>query len=168
MDDHDWSDPVRRDREANLPQAVRWSRDQSAMAIRRIWCLHVSSGKPLDHFTYAQFLRTCFDEDCVDSGPRDRRLCVDLTLVVSPRHLQKVRRVGHSPTREKERDVTRLNRVVDSPINCRHYLLSYLPYAWGPTRAPTCVRAVAWPFATWPCRAPSALHVGHLRPATWP
>ena len=89
---------------------------------------------------------------------------LDLTLAVSPHHLQKVRCVGHSPTREKERDVTRLNRGVDSPINCRHYLLSYLPYAWRPTRAPTCVRAVVWPFATWPCRAPPALHVGHPRP----
>ena len=90
--------------------------------------------------------------------------CLDLTLAVSPRHLQKVRGVGHSPTREKERDGMRLNRGVDSPINSRHYLLSYLPYAWRPTRAPTCVRAVGWPFATWPCRAPSALHVGHHRP----
>ena len=89
---------------------------------------------------------------------------LDLTLAVSPRHLQKVRRVGHSPTREKERDVTWLNRGVDSPINCRHYLLSYLPYALRPTRAPTCVRTVAWPFATWPRRAPPALHVGH----PWP
>ena len=168
MDDRDWSDPVRRNREANPPLAVGWSRDQTAMAIRRIWCLHVSSGKPPDHFTYAQFLSTCSDEDCVDSGPRDRRLCLDLTLTVSPRHLQKVRRVGHSPTREKERDVTRLNRGVDSPNNCRHYLLCYLPYAWRPTRAPTCARVFAWPFATWPRRAPPALHVGCPQPATLP
>ena len=126
MDDRDWSDPVRRDREAYPPLAVRWSRDQTAMAIRRIWRLQVSTGKPLDHFTYAHFLSTCSDEDCVDSGPRDRRLYLDLMLTVSTRHLQKVRRVGHSPTREKERDMTRLNRGVDSPINCRHYLLIYL------------------------------------------
>ena len=95
-------------------------------------------------------------------GTDDFRL--DLTLAVSPCHLQKVRHVGHSPTREKERDVMRLNRGVDSPINCSHYLLSYLPYAWRPTRAPTCVCAIAWPFATWPRRAPPALHVGHPRP----
>ena len=57
---------------------------------------------------------------------------LDLTLAMSPRHLQKVRRVGHSPTREKNREVTRLNRGTDSPINCRQYLLYYLPYAWRP------------------------------------
>ena len=89
---------------------------------------------------------------------------LNLTLAVSPRHLQKVRHVGHSSTREKEWDMTRLNRGVDSPINCRHYLLSYLPYTWRPTQAPTCVRVVAWPFATWPRRAPPAPHVGHPRP----
>ena len=87
---------------------------------------------------------------------------LDLTLAVSPRHLQKVRRVGHSPTREKNREVTRLNRGTDSPINCRHSpLLPTLRVA--PTREPTCARAVVWPFATWPRRAPPALHVRLVR-----
>ena len=89
---------------------------------------------------------------------------LDLTLAVSPRHLRKVRRVGHSPTREKKWNMTWLNRGVNSPINCRHYLLSYLPYTWRPTGAATCVRVVAWPFATWPRCAPLAPHVGH----PWP
>ena len=90
---------------------------------------------------------------------------LDLTLAVSPRHLQKVRRVGHSPTWEKNREVTRLNRGTDSPINCRHSpLLPTLRVA--PTREPTCARAVVWPFATWPRRAPPALHVRLLR-STW-
>ena len=40
--------------------------------------------------------------------------------------------VGHSPTRKKNRELTRLNRGTDSPINYRHYLLYYLPYAWRP------------------------------------
>ena len=31
--------------------------------------------------------------------------------------------VGHSPTRKKNRELTRLNRETDSPINSRHYLL---------------------------------------------
>ena len=40
--------------------------------------------------------------------------------------------VGHSPTRKKNRELTRLNRGTDSPINYRHYLLYYLPYVWRP------------------------------------
>ena len=36
---------------------VGWSRDQIAMAIRRTWCLHVSSGKPLDHVSLMPFLQ---------------------------------------------------------------------------------------------------------------
>ena len=66
----------------------------------------------------------------------------------------------HSPTRRKERKMMRINRGVNSLINCL-YPLYYRTYTWRPTRAPT------WPHglpATWPCPACA----GHPGAATWP
>ena len=52
----------------------------------------------------------------------------------------------HSPTWRKEREMTRINRGVNSPINCL-YPLYYRTYTWRPTRAPTWPRGLP---ATWP------------------
>ena len=79
----------------------------------------------------------------------------------------------HSPTRRKENPLARINRGVNSPINCL-CPLSYRTCTWRPTRAPT------WPSglpATWlrpPCVAschastPPAPRVGRPGSATWP
>ena len=78
----------------------------------------------------------------------------DLTLVV-PLVSCKVRTVWeHSPTRRKENPMARINRGVNSPINC-HFPLSYRTCTWRPTRAPTWPRGLP---ATWlrpPCAPPA-------------
>ena len=91
-------------------------------------------------------------DDRVDSGPRDRWFPLDPTLAVSPRVLQKVRRVGQSHT-EKIMDFGVIkSRGAVTHMRYRPQLLARahntrgpstcMPATWRPTRAS------AWPPAT--------------------
>ena len=68
----------------------------------------------------------------------------------------------HSPTWRKEREMMRINRGVNSPINCL-YPLYYRTYTWRPTRAPTWPRGLP---TTW--LRPVRSCAGHPGAATWP
>ena len=86
-------------------------------------------------------------DDHVDSGPRDRSRPDRIRHSVSCHTSCTGKTVWeHSPTRRKERKIMRINRGVNSPINCL-YPLSYQTRTWRPTRAPTWPRGLP---ATWP------------------
>ena len=86
-------------------------------------------------------------DDRVDSGPRDCRRPDRIRRPVSCHASCTGKTVWeHSPTRRKEKKILRINRGVNSPINCL-YPLSYRTHTWRPTRAPTWPRGL---LATWP------------------
>ena len=92
-------------------------------------------------------------DDHVDSGPRDRSRPDRIRCLVSC-HASCTRKTvwEHSPTRRKERKIMRINRGVNSLINCL-YPLSYRTHTWRPSRAPTC-RVASLPLGA-PCATPT-------------
>ena len=83
----------------------------------------------------------------MDSGPRDRSRPDRIRRPIG-RHASCTGKTvwEDSPTRRKEKQMIRINRGMNSPINC-HYPLYYSTCTWRPTRAPTWPRGLP---ATWP------------------
>ena len=89
------------------------------------------------------------------------------TPTARPRRLQKVRCVGHSPTRRKWWDKTQLNRGTQVSTNCVTAPLSYQ----GPTMPmgpPTTTPLTSVRVASCHASAPPAPRAGHPGFATWP
>ena len=122
----------------------------------------MARGKSSDPLHLLSLFRTCFDEDRVDSGPRDlvRSACIQRS---SRCHVSCKTKIvwEHSPTRIKRRKRLRINREKLSPINYPNK-----PLCSATRGAPHGRPRGAWPPAIW--RAPCASCVGHTRPATWP
>ena len=101
----------------------------------------------------------------MDSYPRDRRLCLDLRRVRCGHVTCKVRTVWeHSPTRRKENPLARINRGVNSPINCHYPLLLPNMHVAPHTGA----QVAEWPPCHLAAPALCASCAGHPGAATWP
>ena len=124
----------------------------------------MARGKSSDPLHLLSFFRTCFDEDRVDSGPRDlgRSACIQRS---SRCHVSCKTKVvwEHSPTWIKRRERLRINRGKDSPINYPNMPLCSAtrgaPHgrprgAWPPCHLARPVRLLRRPHA--PCHVASA------------
>ena len=126
-------------------EAMNWGLAGPTLRASRIsWHLHTAAQYECHtQFLYwevqrqkeGDFVSTCFHEDRMDCGPRDRHLCLGLRRVRCG-HVTCKRRTPRdfSPTQEKKKERARLNRAVNSPIKCLSHL--YFQYTWRPTGRP--------------------------------